>query len=202
MVLQEPTYVVTDIEADGPIPGESSMLAFASVAIDGEGREQDAFEAVIAPLAGCRPDPGTMAWFATEPAAWAAATRDPQPAETVMPAYVDWVRSLPGEPVFAAHPLAFDGGWIAHYLQRFTSARLVEMPRKADRLFRDAGLCIRSLAAGRLGWPLWDCRHERYPAEWLGGHAHSHRAIDDARGYARLLARLLATDSLEPTPPA
>jgi inhibitor of KinA sporulation pathway (predicted exonuclease) len=30
-----------------------------------------------------------------------------------------------------------------------------------------------------------------YPAEWLGGHDHSHRAIDDARGYAHLLTLLL-----------
>jgi DNA polymerase III epsilon subunit-like protein len=190
-VLSQPIYVVTDIEADGPIPGENSMLAFASVAIDHDGREHSSFEAVVAPLADCRPDAGTMSWFATEPEAWAAATLDPRPADAVMSEFVAWVRGLPGEPVFAAHPLAFDGGWMAHYLQRFTSARLVELPRKPDRLFRDAGLCIRSLAAGRLGWPLWECKHERYPADWLGDHPHSHRAIDDARGYARLLAYLL-----------
>jgi 5-methyltetrahydropteroyltriglutamate--homocysteine methyltransferase len=48
--LASPVYVVTDIEVNGPTPGEHSMLAFASVALDAGGGEIDTFEAVLETL--------------------------------------------------------------------------------------------------------------------------------------------------------
>jgi hypothetical protein len=190
--MRNPIYVVTDVEIDGPTPGRHSMLSFASVAVGHDGRELDVFEAVLGPLDGAAPDPHTLSWFNTQaPEAYAAATRNPQPPGEVMAAYVEWVRGLPGEPIFAAHPLAFDGVWIDHYLRTFTENRLVEAPWVPTRLFKHPGLCLASFAAGRLGWPVWECSTERYPAEWLGRHAHTHRAIDDARGYAHLLGYLI-----------
>ncbi len=39
-MAQQETFVSTDIESDGPIPGVNSLLSFASVALDGDGREQ------------------------------------------------------------------------------------------------------------------------------------------------------------------
>ena len=173
------------------VVGDNSMIAFGSVAIDRDGTELGAFEAVLEPLPGHVPSPDTMAWFATVPDAWAAATSDPRPPAQVMPAFVAWVRALPGPAIFAAHPVLFDGGWIGAYLQRFTDDRLIQHPSIAGRLFHDV-LCIRTLAMGRLGWPLERCGYQHYPAAWLGDHAHTHRAIDDARGYACLLAKLLA----------
>lgn len=193
----DPIYVVTDIEADGMVVGENSMLAFASVAIGADAAEHGSFEAVLQPLPDRAPSADTMAWFATIPAAWAAATHDPQPPAQVMQRFVDWVRGLPGAPIFAAHPVAFDGGWIGHYLHRFTDDRLIQHPNRPDRLFHET-LCIRSLAAGRLRWPVTRCNYDSYPADWLGNHAHTHRAIDDARGYACLLARLLAPGPMAP----
>ena len=41
------TFVVTDIEADGPSPLESSMLSFASVAFDVDVIVLSEFEAVL-----------------------------------------------------------------------------------------------------------------------------------------------------------
>ena len=76
-----PVYVVTDTEFDGPTPGRNSLLSVGAVAVAADGREVSAFEAVLAPFPGAEPDPGTLAWFAGEPEAWAAATRDPQPPE-------------------------------------------------------------------------------------------------------------------------
>jgi hypothetical protein len=73
------TYVVTDIEADGPWPGPNSMRSFASVAATAEGVELNRFEAVLDPLPGAAPNPNTYAWFQTVPEAWAAATKDPAP---------------------------------------------------------------------------------------------------------------------------
>ncbi|HEV7264476.1 MAG TPA: DNA polymerase III subunit epsilon [Falsiroseomonas sp.] len=190
-MITNTAYVVTDVEFDGPVPGRHSMLSFASVAVTCDGRVVGEFEAVLDRLDGASPDPETMAFWRTQPEAYAAATLNPAPASMVMPRFVAWVRSLPGEVVFTAHPLALDGPWIDFYLQRFTAERLIEGPWRAARLFRSAPLCLMSFAAGRLGWPIWSCDVDRYPPAWLGAHPHTHRAIDDARGYAHLLGVLM-----------
>jgi exonuclease I len=78
---QPTTFVVTDIEADGPNPLESSMLSFASVACDITGRVIDEFQAVLTPRADRAPNPDTMAWWQTQPEAWAHATVGAEPPE-------------------------------------------------------------------------------------------------------------------------
>lgn len=191
MASEEPVYVVTDIEADGPSPGAHSMLSVASVAVTRAGEERSVFEAVLEPLDGAARDPDTYAWFQTQPEAWAAATRDPRPADRVMAEFVDWVRSLGAPAIFAAFPVAFDGMWIDFYLKRFTRHALIEGPYAADPLFAGPGLCLKSYAAARTGQDFADCRPKTLPREWLGHHEHTHRAIDDARGYAHLLGVLL-----------
>lgn len=196
--MAEAVYIVTDIEADGPAPGLNSMLAFASVAVTAHGEEKGAFEAVLAPLAGAAADPDTYAWFQTQPEAWAAATCDPRPAETVIADYVAWIRSFPVGRVFAAYPLAFDGAWVDFYLRRFTRHGLVEGHYARDRLFDGSGLCLKSYAAAMTGRPPWDCAPRDLPQAWFGGHRHTHKAIDDARGYAHLLGVLLGRGA-EPT---
>ena len=194
--MREPVYIVTDIECDGPRPGANSMRAFASVAVTADGVEHGVFEAVLEPLAGAAPNPDTMAWFKTVPDAWAAATADPRPAEAVMRDFETWVRGFDQGRIFAAFPLAFDGTWIDHYLRRFTDRGLIEGPYEKDRLFDGSGLCLRSLAAARTGQPVWSVRPASLPAAWFGLHAHTHRAIDDARGYAHLLGVLLERQDL------
>ncbi|TDB79743.1 hypothetical protein [Micromonospora sp. KC721] len=183
-------YVVTDIEVDGPWPGPNSMRSFASVAVTGDGEELASFEAVLEPLPGAAPNPDTYAWFQTHPEAWAAATTDPQPVHEVMARFVGWVRDLPGPRMFAASPIAFDGAWIDYYLRRFTRYGLVPGPYEKDRLFDGPGLCLKSYAAAVTGRPVADVSSRTLPAEWLGNIPHTHRAIDDARGYAHLLGVL------------
>jgi DNA polymerase III, epsilon subunit and related 3''-5'' exonucleases len=189
-LMIDPVFVVTDIEADGPVPGVNSMRAFASVAVGLDGTERGAFEAVLQPLEGSTPDAKTLGWFKSQPEAWAAATRDARPPEEVMEAYVDWVGGFTGGRIFTAYPLAFDGIWIDHYLRRFTSHALVEGHYVAGRLFDGSGLCLKSFAAALTRRPPWDCPPSSLPKEWFGGFEHSHRAIDDARGYASLLGVL------------
>ncbi|HEY9537859.1 MAG TPA: exonuclease domain-containing protein [Kiloniellaceae bacterium] len=184
-------YVVTDIEVNGPTPGEHSMLAFASVAVDHAGGELGSFEAVLETLPEAGEDPITIDWFRGFPDAWAAATTNPGPPSEVMQRYAAWLRGLPGQRIFAAHPLAFDGAWIDYYLRRFAGIRMLKGPWAGERLFHNAGLCLQAFAAGRSGWDFAACRTEDYPPEWLGHVPHSHRSIDDARGYANLLRTLL-----------
>ena len=110
--LDQWTYVVTDVELDGPWPGINSMRSFASVAVSVDGAEHGRFEAVPEPLAGTAPDARTLEWFETQPGAWEAATVDPEPVPDVVARYVDWLKALPWPRTFAAFPLALDGLWI------------------------------------------------------------------------------------------
>lgn len=184
------TYVVTDIETDGPWPGPNSMRCFASVAATAEGVEVSRFEAVLEPLPGAAPNPDTYAWFQTVPGAWAAATTDPRPIPAVMIDYVSWLQQLPAPRMLAASPISFDGGWIDYYLRRYTRFGVAQGPYERDVLFHGPGLCLRSYAAAITGRPVGDISASTLPAGWFGNVHHSHRAIDDALGYTHLLGEL------------
>ena len=184
------TFVVTDIESDGHNPLESSMLSFASVAVDVTGKVISEFEAVLNPRADRVPDPNTMAWWATQPEAYKWATTNPEAPEVVMPRYADWVESLPGFRVFAAAPMIFDGPWIDHYLWAFAGTRVLGGPYKTRQIFRGGGICLYTMAGSLRGAEYTKWGMQRVPPEWYGHIEHTHRAIDDARGFANVLSKL------------
>jgi hypothetical protein len=193
------TFVVTDIEADGPTPLGSSMLSFASVACDVTGTVLGEFEAVLEPRSDKQPHPDTMAWWQTQPEAWAHATANPEPAEIVMPRYADWIESLPGFRVFAAAPIIFDGLWMDHYLHTFAGTRVFGTPLKNERqIFRGGGVCLYTMAGTLRGAEYLKWGMQRVPPEWYGHIEHTHRAIDDARGFANVLAKLFAISGTLP----
>jgi hypothetical protein len=186
------TFVVTDVETDGHDPLKSSMLSFASVACDVEGRVLGEFEAVLMPRADRVSDPNTMAWWETQPEAWAHATNNPEPPETVMPRFADWVESLPGFRVFAAAPIVFDGLWMDHYLSSFAGTRVLGGPYKSRQIFRGGGVCLYTMAGTLRGAPYMRWGMQRVPPDWYGNIVHTHRALDDARGFANVLAKLFS----------
>jgi hypothetical protein len=192
--MNDAVVIVTDIETDGPNPGVNSMRSFASVAVGLDGSERGEFEAVLQPLSGAHADAATLAWFQSQPDAWAAATEGAQPTAQVIRDYVDWVNGFETGRVFTAFPLAFDGAWMDYYLRRYTRHALVEGHYVKGRLFDGSGFCLKSYVAGVTGRPPWDCNPKSLPQHWFGGQDHTHRAIDDARGYACLLGvlRLMA----------
>ncbi|UXN74342.1 hypothetical protein N8D56_03815 [Devosia sp. A8/3-2] len=114
-----PIFIVTDIESDGPTPLHNSMLSFASVAIEADGTRHGEFEAQLTQRPDRTTNETTMAWWATQPEAWAATTADAEAPAVVMPRFADWVESLPGPKVFVAAPMIFDGLWMDHYLDEF-----------------------------------------------------------------------------------
>src|SRR3954447_13572627 len=93
-------YVSTDVETDGPIPGPHSMLSFASAAYRADKTLVGTFAANLATLPGAAGDAKTMAWWATQPEAWAACRENTRDPAEVMPEYVGWLKGLPGKPVF------------------------------------------------------------------------------------------------------
>ncbi|WP_038015191.1 hypothetical protein [Thalassobaculum salexigens] len=185
-------YLVTDIETDGPEPEAQSMLSLATAACAPGRGIVDTFTINLAPQLGHAAHPETAAWWRTQPEAWAAATSDPVAPGEAMTRWADWVRALPAPRIFVAHPLTFDGIWVDWYLRRYVGVPLNRGPLSGEALFAPTALDLPSLIAGRLGRDPATLHEKRYPPEWLGAVPHSHRAEDDAVGYAHLLLRVLA----------
>ncbi len=99
-------YVSTDVESDGPIPGVNSMLSFASAAYLTDKTLLGTFSANLETLPDAKSDPKTMAFWLTEPTAWAAARQDLQHPQQAMQNYLAWLKKLPGKPVLVGFPVA------------------------------------------------------------------------------------------------
>jgi hypothetical protein len=171
------------------------MRSLAAIAVSDDLIELGEFAQNLAPPPDTRPHPPTIAWFEREaPDAWAAVQRNPKPPAEVMAAFVGWVETSPRPRIFVAHPLIFDGLWVDHNLAGYTDKQLFSYAGHAEPLFDDGGLDLPSLAMGVLRRPFTECRRERLPAGLFGERPHTHTALDDARGYALLLRRLLHGD--------
>ncbi|WP_374475825.1 exonuclease [Zoogloea sp.] len=163
-------YVSTDIETDGPVPGRNAMLSIASAAFTADKRMVASFTANLLSPPECSPDPATLRWWRTQPEAWEACRREPEPPEAVMGRYVDWLKCLPGRPVFVAYPVAFDYPFVLWYLTRYAN----------ENPFGYAVIDIRSYAMGSLGRSFRACRRDALPQSWFDPLPHTHVALDDA----------------------
>jgi len=176
-------YVSTDVESDGPIPGPHSMLSFGSAAYTADKELIATFEANLQTLPGAQGHPDTMAWWQTQPEAWAAHRVDPREPEEAMRAYLGWLKALPGKPVFVGYPAGFDFGFIHWYLVRFAG----ESP------FGFSSLDIKSFAMAVLGTSFRETAKRRMPKEWFDeGLPHTHKALDDAIEQGVLFCNILA----------
>lgn len=174
-------YVSTDVETDGPIPGPHSMLSFGSAAYTADKRLVATFAANLDTLSDATPDPRTAAWWATQPEAWAACRRDLEPPQVVMPRYRDWLKVLPGKPVFVAYPAGFDFMFVHWYLIRFAG----ESP------FSHSALDIKTLAMAMLGGGYRDATKRNMPKRWFDPMPHTHVALDDAIEQGALFCNML-----------
>jgi hypothetical protein len=175
-------YVSTDVESDGPIPGPNSMLSFASAAYRADKTLVGTFEANLSLLPKATGDPKTMEWWRTQPDAWAACRSNLREPAEAMPAYVAWLRSLPGKPVFVAYPAGFDFLFVYWYLIRFAG----ESP------FSHSALDIKSYAMALLGKGYRDSTKRNMPAAWFDKLPHTHVALDDAIEQGALFCNMLA----------
>lgn len=189
------TYVVVDIEADGPVPGLHSMISLGAVAVSLADGVLTDFEVNLAPLDGATAHPDTLAWFQREaPEAWDYVNRNQVAPGAAMTRFADWARTLPEPRLLVACPSPFDFMWIDWYLYRFLGDQL--RPPALYPLFRGCALDLVTLYADRHNVPFHRMGPRRIPEDWLGGHAHTHKALDDARGYAQVLLRLAGSGTL------
>lgn len=175
-------YVSTDVEADGPIPGPHSMLSFASAAYTADKQLIATFSANLETLPGAEGHPFTMKWWKTEPEAWAACRQDLQAPETALKAYVKWVDTLPGKPVFVAYPAGFDFTFMFWYMMRFAG----RCP------FSWSALDIKTLAFALTDLPYRKSIKPNLPKHWFDPLPHTHVALDDAIEQGALFCNMLA----------
>jgi len=175
------TYVSTDVESDGPIPGPFSMLSMASAAYTGDKQLLSVFSANLETLPGAGVHPKTMQWWATQPEAWQACRTNLEPPEQAMMRYVAWLKDLPGKPVFVAYPAGFDFLFIYWYLIRFTG----ESP------FSHSALDIKSYAMAVLKTDYRESIKRNMPRSWFDDLPHTHVALDDAIGQGALFCNML-----------
>lgn len=175
-------FFSTDIETDGPIPGPNSMLSFATAVYTPDKQVVGTFSANLDTLPGADGDPKTMAWWESQPDAWAACRSDLRPPEETMPAYVDWVKSFDGSKVFVAYPAGFDFTWVYWYMIRFAG----ESP------FSHSALDIKTYAMAMMHKPYRKCVKREMPKRWFDPMPHTHVALDDAVEQGAMFCNMLA----------
>lgn len=177
-------YVSTDVETDGPIPGPHSMLSLGSAAYLPDKTLIATFTVNLETLPGAAGDPKTMAWWQAHPEAWQATRQNAQPPHMAMQQYLQWLKALPGKPVFVAYPAAFDFMFVYWYLIRFTG----ESP------FSHSALDIKTYAMALLKTPYRASTKKQMPREWFDRLPHTHRALDDAIEQGALFCNMLAAN--------
>lgn len=175
-------YISTDVETDGPIPGDYSMLSLGSAAYSRDKTLLSTFTVNFETLPNAASHPETVQWWNKHPDAWRACRRDPQPAEKIMPHYVEWLKGLPGKPVFVAYPVAFDFMFVYWYLMRFAG----ESP------FSFSALDIKTYAMAMLRKEYRGSTKRNMPKRWFDDLPHTHVALDDAIEQGALFCNMMA----------
>ena len=176
-------YVSTDVEADGPIPGPHSMLSFGSAAYTAEKHLVDTFTANLELLPDAKPDPDTQEWWKGRPEAYNATRTDTEAPEVAMQRYVEWLKQLPGKPVFVSYPAGFDFTFVYWYLIRFTG----------HSPFSFSAIDIKSYAMAMMRTEYRQSAKRSMPRRWFDADLpHTHHALDDALEQGALFCNMLA----------
>lgn len=176
-------YVVTDIESDGPTPGDFSMLSFASVAVDTYGVNHGEFEANIETLPNAKQNPRTMEFWSENQAAYDTTRINVQEPSVAINNYADWLRSLPGRPIFVGFPAGFDFTFVSWYMTHYCP------PDTSPLGF--SCLDMKTMAMCLMKSKFTRATKRRMPKSWFGPQKHTHVAIDDAREQADLFVGML-----------
>jgi hypothetical protein len=160
-------YVMVDIEADGPIPGDYSMVCFGAVIV--EPALNRTFYGRLRPIsAKWLPEALKVSGFSRE-----ECLQFDDPAE-VMTRFDAWLReTVPGRPIFIADNNGFDWQFINWYFHHF----LGRNP------FGFSSMNLGSLYKGLVKDSSASFKHLRRTR-------HTHHPVDDAMGNAEALLHM------------
>lgn len=174
-------YISTDIETNGPIPSDNSMLSLGAAAFTSEGKLISTFYATLETLPNSKEDDSTMAWWAQNKEAYDLARKDIRDPKLVMTDYVSWAESLDGKPVFVGYPAGFDFLFVYWYMIHFVG----RSP------FSFSALDIKTYVMATLKTEYKKSTKKNMPARWFSKNKHTHVAIDDAIEQGELFINIL-----------
>jgi DNA polymerase III epsilon subunit-like protein len=156
-------YVMVDIEADGPIPGDYSMVALGAIVV--EPALDRVFSARLAPISDrWVPEALAVSGFSREQT---LGFEDPK---TVMQRFAAW---LPPRPTFIADNNGFDWMFVCWYFHHFTGKN-------------PFGFSSQNLGSLYKGF----VKDAKASFKHLRRTKHTHDPVDDARGNAEALLEL------------
>lgn len=161
------TYVMVDIESDGPIPGDYSMICFGAVIV--EPSLQRTFYGRLKPISDrWVPEALAVSGFTREET---LAFEDPR---ATMNAFAGWLRANTGKRMmFVADNNGFDWSFINWYFHHFTQ----------NNPFGFSSTNLGSLYKGLVKDTTKTFKHLRKTA-------HTHHPVDDAKGNAEALLHM------------
>jgi hypothetical protein len=158
------SYIIVDVEADGPIPGDYSMISFGAVLVDE--KLETTFYGKLKPISQqFIPDALAVSGFFRE-----ETISFDDPTE-VMQTFENWIKKhSKGRPVFMSDNNGFDWMFICWYFHHFLNRN-------------PFGFSSRRLA------DLYCGMQKDAFAKWkhLRKTAHTHHPVDDAKGNAEVL---------------
>lgn len=179
-------YISIDVETDGPIPGQNSMLSLGAAAfLPGSLEPVASFSRNLEMLPEASPDPDTMKWWDTQPKAWEACRDHIEKPEFVMHNFRNWVEAVSqqhdAKPVCVAYPAGFDFMFVYWYLIRFTT--------KSPFSFSCIDIKTYAMAVLKKGYR--GCNKKGMPSNWFSDAPHTHLAVDDAIEQGQLFMNIL-----------
>lgn len=183
-------FVSVDVETDGPIPGQNSMLSIGAAAFLEDRTLLGTFSMNLDTIEGAVADPETTKWWETQPTAWEACRKATRTPHSAMVQFSNWVREMsivPNQdalrkPVFVGYPAGFDFLFVYWYLIRFAG----ESP------FSHSALDVKSFAMAMLKLDYRDSTKRAMPKRWFDDLPHTHVALADAVEQGALFCNMLA----------
>jgi 3'-5' exoribonuclease-like protein len=184
-------YFSADVEADGPIPGEYSMLSFAfaiagrfdGTSFDGRDPSEATFYRELRPISD-RFDPKALAVAGLDRAELTRSGAEPAEA---MRAAATWVsaQAAGARPVFVAYPLGFDWMFMHWYFIRFNGSSPFGFSSALD---------MKTIYQQKAGVTIDRAGLADLPGQLSPKDEHTHNALDDAIEQAEIFNRVYVWD--------
>lgn len=174
-------YISCDIETNGPIPGDNSMLSLGAAAFTSDGKMLSTFYINFKEIEGSKPNKDTMEWWDKNKEAYQATRQNIVDAGQAIGQFVSWVNKIEGKPVCVCYPAGFDFTWIYWYMIHFG----YQSP------FSFSALDIKTYVSAMLKLPYRESSKKNMPKRWFSDAKHTHIALDDAIEQGQLFCNML-----------
>jgi DNA polymerase III alpha subunit (gram-positive type) len=174
-------YISCDIETDGPIPGDNSMLSLGAAAFTAEGKMISTFYINFETLPGAEADADTTEWWGKNKEAYDATRQNVVEPKQAISQFLEWVEKQPGKPVFVGYPAGFDFLFVYWYTKHF----FFQSP------FSFSALDIKTYACAMLKLDYRQSTKKNMPQRWFSDKPHTHNALDDAIEQGELFCNML-----------